>query len=223
MVRRMAVLVFAVLAGASARPGVVHAQDGLTGLTPDREAQLVRAFGADAWPAVREEIAAAAARGAPTEPLVIKAMEGATKRAPVDRVRAAVRALGERLVTAQQALARARGDDEVTAGAVALQQGAAPRTLKQLRTAWPDKSLEVPLGLLAELYSRGVPRDRATEHVLTLMRKGATSAQLAEFGRKVQDDIAAGQAPSVALDIRSRGVLSLLPQAPALSAQPTRP
>jgi len=49
------------------------------------------------------------------------------------------------------------------------------------------------------------------------MRRGATAAQIASLGQSVQADVVAGLAPDAALEVRARGVMSLLPS-PAATA-----
>ena len=62
--------------------------------------------------------------------------------------------------------------------------------------------------------------DVAPDVVRELMARGATGAQLTELNAAVQQDVALGVKPVAALELRSRGVMSLLPPpASVLSAQ----
>lgn len=160
--------------------------------------------------AVRTLIADAAARGLPTAPLVTKVREGIAKRAAPDRIRAATASLAERLGVAAAALAPSPSPDELTAGADALQVGVSAATLREMRTLWPAKALTVPLGVLSEMVASGVSHATATKRVRELLRKGATAAQFAALGVTVHNDIAAGLAPDASMELRSKGVLTLL-------------
>jgi hypothetical protein len=160
--------------------------------------------------AVRTLIADAAARGLPTAPLVTKVREGIAKRAAPDRIRAATASLAERLGVAAAALAPSPTPDELTAGADALQVGVSAATLREMRTLWPRKALTVPLGVLSEMVASGVSHATASKRVRELLRKGATAAQFAALSVTVHNDIAAGLAPDASMELRSKGVLSVL-------------
>ena len=68
-----------------------------------------------------------------------------------------------------------------------------------------------------------IPAKKAAAMMLDLMARGATGVQLTALGRDVQGDVAAGLKPDVALDLRGRGVLSLLPPPPPVSNVNVRP
>ncbi|HEY3288460.1 MAG TPA: hypothetical protein VGJ96_15165 [Gemmatimonadaceae bacterium] len=168
--------------------------------------------------AVERELVAARAIGLPEGLLVAKANEGIAKRATPKRITDAVAALGKRLQVARDQLAPNPSDDEIAAGADALYVGVPAPMLKKMRAAWPNRSLALPLGVLTELVAKGLPPGRAAQVVTDLMARGATNVQLYALAQSVQGDVAAGWAPEAALDLRARGVMSLLPPAPAASA-----
>ncbi|MCA0375799.1 MAG: hypothetical protein LCH84_09035 [Gemmatimonadetes bacterium] len=172
----------------------------------------------DARGAIRTMIADAAARGLPTAPLVTKVREGVAKRAAPDRIRVATATLVDRLTAAAAALAPTRAADELTAGADALQAGVSTATLRDLRKLWPNRSLTVPLGVLAEMVANGVSHANATRRVRELLARGATTTQVAAMGTSVQADIAAGLAPDAAMELRSKGVLSVIQANEAFTA-----
>lgn len=190
--RAVALFLFCVAAPA------VHAQDTFPSL-PDEPAAAIRTLIADA-----------AARGLPTAPLVTKVREGMAKRATPERIRSATALLAERMTVAATALAPVRSADELTAAADALQAGVPTATLRELRGLWPETALTVPLGVLSEMLASGVSRPVATRRVRELLVRGATAAQFASLGTIVRNDIAAGLAPDAAMELRSKGVLSLL-------------
>ena len=165
---------------------------------------------APARTAIRAIIADAAARGLPTAPLVTKVREGLAKRATPDRIRSATALLMNRLAIAAEAIAPSRSSDELAAAADALQAGIPAATLRDMRALWPAKPLTVPLGVLAEMVANGVSRAVATRRVRDLLVKGASLTQFASLGTTVRNDIAAGLAPDAAMELRSKGVLSLI-------------
>jgi hypothetical protein len=168
-------------------------------------------------PAARAPVAAlldsARATGLSTEPLIQRALEGTTKGAPADRVIAAVRRLVADLGRAREALGPSAAPPEIEAGAAALRAGAPPSVLTQLRVA-RRPPLTMALAVLADLVASGVPADRAAAAVLTLAST-ARDADLLEFRRAVERDIALGAPPAAATAVRL--------DASARAARPGRP
>ena len=147
-------------------------------------------------PIVAALVDSARAAALPTEPLVQRALEGATKRAPADRIVAAVRRLALDLGHARDALGPTASPTELGAAAAALRAGAPPATLTELRRIRRE-SLTVPLAVLTDLVGSGVPVDSAAAAVLSLAAK-ARDADLVEFRRAVERDIALGAPPASA-------------------------
>jgi hypothetical protein len=173
--------------------------------------RLARTLDAETYRAVIQVVDAARARALPTDPLVDRALEGAMKRAPGARIRAAVSALAQRLEVARNALAPSPTEADIAAGAGALGVGVPRETLRTIRSVQPDRPVAVPLGVLTELVARSVPVDQAATLVVQLLRRGVTPTQLVALGEDVQRDIAAGIEPGAAFDLRTRGVASTLP------------
>ena len=144
------------------------------------------------------------AGGIPGEPLVQKALEGASKHADGARILAAVRTLSRELGDARAALGAASSDAEVVAGAGALHAGIAPAALARMRAARAHGSLTVALAVLADLVARGVPGDTATTVISALTGAGAQDAELLRFQQGVERDIAQGATPSAAIGVRAR-------------------
>ncbi len=138
--------------------------------------------------------------GLPVEPLIQRALEGATKSAPGARIIAAVRRLTLDLGTARTALGTDASSPELEAGVAALRAGATPQVLTQLRTV-RRPPLTMALSVLADLVASGVPADSAAAAVLTLAPK-ARDADLVEFRRAVERDIALGAPPGAASSVR---------------------
>ena len=147
-------------------------------------------------PAVAALVDSARAASLPTEPLVQRALEGATKRASGGVIVAVVRRLAVDLGRAREALGSTASPAELSAGAAALRAGASQTTLAELRHARREP-LIVPLAVLADLVASGVPVDSAAAAVLALSRQ-ARDAELVEFRRAVERDIALGAPPAAA-------------------------
>jgi len=138
----------------------------------------------------------ARAAGLPAEPLVQRALEGATKQAPGDLIVAAVQRLAADLGRARDALGSTASPAELSAGAAALRAGAPPAVLTKLRRA-RRQPVTMPLAVLTDLVASGVPMDSAAAAVLTLAAR-AGDADLVEFRRAVERDIALGAPPGTA-------------------------
>ena len=147
-------------------------------------------------PAVVALLDSARAAALPTEPLVQRALEGVTKRAPGEVIVAVVRRLAADLEHARDALGAGASAAEIAAGAAALRAGASPAVLTELRQARRE-SLTVPLAVLADLVAGGVPIDSAAAAVLALAPR-ARDADLVEFRRAVERNIALGAPPLAA-------------------------
>jgi hypothetical protein len=126
--------------------------------------------------------------GIPEEPLVQKALEGASKGASGDRILAAVRNLGMTMRTARSALGDESSDREIVAGAAALRAGAAPEGLRSLRRARGATNLEVPLAVLADLVGLGVRVETAYQSVLDLARSQASDAEFIRLKQRRLED-----------------------------------
>ena len=83
--------------------------------------------------AVDAIIESARKSGVPTEPLVDRALEGASKRATGSQIVSVVRGWADDLRKARQALGPGSPDAEVVAGAHALRNGVNVRQLERLR------------------------------------------------------------------------------------------
>ncbi|HEY0779683.1 MAG TPA: hypothetical protein VGD56_17070 [Gemmatirosa sp.] len=152
--------------------------------------------------AVERVIDSVRASGVPSGPLVDKALEGASKRAPSEAIVRAVRGLAVDLATARQSLGGQSPAEELTAGASALRAGVDPDALRRLRQDRPGQPLVIALSVLTDLIASGVPADNATRSVLALTSKGAADEQLVAFRRDVERDIGVGAPPGVATMLR---------------------
>lgn len=179
-------------------------------------ARLDARFDARARAALERLIDSAYAAGIPAEPLVDKALEGASKGAPTEAVLRAVRGLAGDLATARTALGNGSLVGELSAGAAAIRAGVDPGALRSLRRDRPGQPLVVALGVLTDLIARGVPAEGASRSVLALTKAGIVDEQLVAFRREVERDIGVGAPPAAALSIRASGLAAarLGPDAP---------
>lgn len=160
-------------------------------------------------PALRTDVERLAdsvrAIGLPVEPLLDKALEGAAKGAPDERILRAVRSLAQRLSEARQSLGSGASADELVVGAEALRGGVAPASLERLRRARGQAALTVPLAVLTDLVARGVPVDTAAAVILQLAERRADDADFDGLRRDVERDIGRGVPPGAAASFRGRG------------------
>lgn len=159
------------------------------------------------------------AAGLPADPLIGVALEGASRRAPSDRILTAVREYAAALGAARQNLGEVAVDDEIVSAAGVVVAGVSPRVLADYRAARPTGRLTVPLVVLADLIARGIPADTAASALGAALRNGASDDQLTAFRQRVERDIAAGARPSTAMTIRRRD----LPGTPMDGVNPIRP
>lgn len=147
-------------------PAWLSAQDPrLAARLPPRTAEQVQAV-ADS----------AQAAGLPVEPVILKALEGASKGADSTRIVAAVRALLGRLQQVGRVLGPAATEAELVAGAAALRAGATPERLASLKSLRPRERLTVPLSVLADLLTAGIAPERAWTSVRDMANRGAADA-----------------------------------------------
>ena len=169
----------------------------------DVRAQLDGRVSPEVQRAVRGIAADAAARGLPVDPLVQKAIEGAAKGVPADRVIAAVRTLAGRLGEAREAV-RAGGvaapsGDVVEGGADALNAGINPRQVSDLvRVSQPPQDPALTLQVAATLAALGVPPKQALELVQGMISAGRSPSDLLGLPGQVQAGVASGATPAQA-------------------------
>ncbi len=143
----------------------------------------------------------AQAAGIPTEALVDRALEGASKGADTALILRAVRRLDGELRSSRGALGIQSTEAEIVAGASALRAGAQPEDLSELRRARGEQPLTVATAVLADLVAVGVPVDTAVAAVLALA-EGVDDAEYIAFRQNVERDIALGASPVSALGVR---------------------
>jgi hypothetical protein len=153
--------------------------------------------------AVQGIAADAAALGLPVDPLVQKAIEGAAKGVPGDRVIAAVRALAGRLGQSMAAVREgglaAPRSDVVEGGADALNAGLTGREVSDLvRVSQPPQDPALTLRVAATLAALGVPAKQALGLLQGMIADGRSPSDLLGLPGKVQTGVARGATPAQA-------------------------
>lgn len=161
--------------------------------------------------------------GLPTAPLQSKALEGATKRADGRAIITEVTRVLRSLRDARAALGPNVSNDELGAAAGALRVGITQVELAAISRSRPEKVLTVPLVVLTDLVSRGVPRDTASTTIFQLFQRGAEDGDFLGLWRGVERDIVSGTAPGQALLNRAREVPSRGPPPISPPASTGRP
>jgi hypothetical protein len=147
----------------------------------------------------------------PSQPLYAKAAEGVLKGADDARIVAAIRTLARELGVARAALGDESDEAELIAGASALHAGAPAVTLRKLREGRGPRrakgALAVPLVVLADLASRGIPPAVAGASLEALAARNASDEQFTALRAAIERDIEAGRAPADAMATRTRALL----------------
>jgi len=161
--------------------------------------------------------------GVPTGPLQSKALEGAAKRADGRAIVLEVSRVLRSLRDARAALGTKVTDDELAAAAGAIRVGITQTELASLARSREEKVLTVPLVVLTDLVTRGVPRDTASVTIFQLFQRGADDGDFLGLWRGVERDIVSGTDPGQALLNRAREVPSRGPPPVSPPASTGRP
>ena len=156
--------------------------------------------------AVEVIVDSARVAGVPTRPLVLKALEGASKRADNRRLIAAVRAFFHAELDVRVALGATLSESEWTAAASALQSKVPLEVLAKFRGDRAGKPLARAMVVLTDLIQRGVPIDEASSAIVQLWQRGAADGDFHGLWQNVEQDINSGQKPGDALQQRMREV-----------------
>ena len=159
-------------------------------------------------------IDSARVEGLPTEPLIEKALEGASKRAPSDRIVSAVRNFSMQLRQARHALGEASTPAEVLGGAQAIRAGISTQQLERLRRTRTNVQIATALTVASDLVTRLVPVDTAIAVVSGLVLAAATDEQLLAVRADIETDILAGKPPAVAATARGQALEQTLAEMP---------
>src|SRR5207249_713360 len=182
----------------------------LVGQEPDVAAQLGRRTPPEVVRAVQAMASSASAKGLPAGPLIQKAIEGAAKGVPAERVIGAVRALADQLEAAAGALRSGGIDhpdaDVVEGGAYALGAGLNVDQVRELvRTSHAPYDPAVALRVAATLAALGVSPKTTLDVVEDAINTGRSPSDLLDLPSELQARIAHGATPAQAA--RHRGLL----------------
>jgi hypothetical protein len=159
---------------------------------------------ADVFAQVDAAARAAEQEGIPGDILFNKALEGAAKRVPADRLLPAVEAYAGRLRQARGAFgAEARGP-LLVAGADALQRGVGADVLRALGQS-PDRSPMACL-VLADLMETGIGGDHALSLVREALQRRAREQQMLDMPAQVRRLMRQGQSAQDAVEQVRRGL-----------------
>lgn len=169
-----------------------------TPLLAQRDARLTARLDGPTAAAVQATVDAARRDGLPSEPLVLKALEGASKSARGSQIVAVVTRLHGQLGQSRAALGPSSTEAEIMNGASAIQAGVSIETLRGLRAAQARGSVATALSVITDLVARGVPVATAAQNVLALLREGAGDEQLIAYRTGIERGMAAGAPASAA-------------------------
>lgn len=143
------------LAALLSGPVAVNAQQ-------DRIDRLREAYSAEAMELIQAIVTEARNSGVPVAPLYNKALEGAAKRIPADRVVPALAEFAGRMRQARELIGPAAQAAWLVAGADALRRGVSPELVAAIGREAEDRT---PMALLivGDLLEAGIPHDRALE------------------------------------------------------------
>jgi hypothetical protein len=144
--------------------------------------------------------------GLPVRPLVNRALEGAARRVPSERIVRVVREHAAALHQAKRALGDPSREDELEAAAIALRAGLNEDAVESMRASRGRESVVVPLVVLTDLVRRGVPMANAQTAVARLARVPRSDDLLLGLQATVAKNAQRG--PGMALDALNRYVQS---------------
>ena len=141
----------------------------------------------------------AAARGLPVDPLVEKAIEGASPERIVVAVQTVLTRLGRAQVALQAATPGVAPADAVEAGAFALSAGLQDANVQEVaRACGPQCSAAEALRVAGTLTALGVPPAEAVELVRQTLRSGGKERDVLALPGRVEAEVAGGATPAQA-------------------------
>jgi hypothetical protein len=174
---------------------------------PSSDPRIAARFSGEHRQRLQAILDSARAGDIPTEPLVQRALEGASRRLPPERVVAAVSGLAGRLRTARAALGAGAGEADLLAAASALHAGIEPAMLERFARSRGGAGVALPLIVLVDIVERGVPQDTAQRVILSLSDPRVADADFQALRQSILQDIGSGAPAGVAAAARARGLL----------------
>jgi len=194
----------------------------------DVRARLEGRVPAEVSAAVVAAATQAGAQGLPVDPLVQKALEGAAKGVPAERVIAAVQELAARLATAAGALhdggVATPSSMAIEAGAFALTAGMSPQQVRDLAAvSVPPYDPATSLRVAGTLAAIGVPGKQVVDVVSTTIQAGLSQAEVAALPGSIQTRMARGATPAQAAAGQTRATATRPAPAGPPTERPVRP
>jgi hypothetical protein len=171
--------------------------------------------------AVEALMDSATRNGIPREAILSKTLEGISKGRPGPQIVQVVRRYFGALREAQSSLGADATLDELTAAAGAIQSGVDPNSIIRLNGNRRGGSILMPLVVLADLVSRGVPPNDATSAIVAMSQRGALDSDYEGLWKGVQQDIISGAPPVEALNRRAREFPGRAPPTPGRVPSPS--
>lgn len=172
----------------------------------DVDPRLTRRLDVRTRTAVSTIVEEARKAGIPTEPLILKALEGESYKASSAMIVQSVRKRLDDLLKARQALGPSSTEAEVRAGAEALRAGIPVSELQRVRAARTGTLIATTLNVVSNLVERGVPSDTALAITHALARVAASDEQILAVQQLIESDILAGRPAAVAASSRGRAL-----------------
>lgn len=172
----------------------IEAQEQRADLSPVRDAYPQQVV-AD----VEELLDRARGAGVPERDLADKALEGAFKRVPGERLVGALRHRLDRLEAASGALGRGADPAAIRAAADALGEGLTPEEVRRIGEVARTADRPAALIVLAELKKIGIPVGRGLEAVTRATEDEGEGGDLFAVYRRVRAAVRQGVLPDVAL------------------------
>jgi hypothetical protein len=138
----------------------------------------------------------------PVEPLIRRALEGASKGAPSPIIVKVVRTYAHDLRRAREALGPTSSPDEVVAAANALKAGVDVKELERLKQMRAGHRFALSLDVMTALVGQGVSADTVGPAIVGLLLASATDEQIARFQQDVQKDMNIGTPGATAVIAR---------------------
>ena len=140
----------------------------------------------------------AARLGLPAELLHSKTLEGISKGATGHRIVEYIRKYFAAMREARATLGPS-STDELAAATGALMAGVERGEFAKLRKSRGGRSIAVPLVILSDLVSRGVPTSDASSAMVQLSQRGALDSDIQGLWLRINQDIVSGVPPAAAL------------------------
>lgn len=145
---------------------------------------------------------AAAREGVPPGLVYRKALEGAAKGIPPERIAGAVEQYAARLREARGLVGPDRSPGTIGAAAEALRRGVPTEVVRSFADGHPrERDLAIPMIVLGELTEAGVPVDNALEVVNSVLSRGARGDQMLTLSAAVRRRMRQGEDWRQAIEI----------------------